>query len=252
MRILVVEDEVRMAELLRKGLSEHGHTVMTAVDGAEGLKLTLDCEFDVVLLDVGLPSLSGYDVAQVLRERQSTASILMLTAFDKEDDIVRGLNLGADDYLTKPFSFSELLARLRSVTRPTPVALPTTYVAGDLVLDRIRRRVSRAGRAIELSRTEFALLERLMSRAPQVISRSALIEGLWGGLGEVSSGALDVLVNSLRGKLDAPFRDKLIQTIRGTGYAVNASIVRTRRSFAAGSSATNTVAASRTARNATQ
>jgi DNA-binding response OmpR family regulator len=232
MRILVIEDEVRMAELVCKGLAEHGHAVMTAMDGAEGLKLTLDHDFDVVLLDVGLPGLSGCDVAQVLRERQSTASILMLTAFDKEDDIVRGLNLGADDYLTKPFSFPELLARLRSVTRPAPEALPTTYVAGDLVLDRIRRRANRAGRAIELTRTEFALLERLMSHAPQVISRKTLIDSLWGGHGEVSSGALDVLVNSLRGKLDAPFREKLIQTVRGTGYAVNANIVGARRPFA--------------------
>lgn len=231
MRILVVEDEARMAELLRKGLSEHGHIVITAVDGAESLKLTLDHEFDVVLLDLGLPGLSGYDVAQVLRERQSSAAILMLTAFDKEDDIVRGLNLGADDYLTKPFSFPELLARLRSVTRPAPDPLSYTYVAGDLVLDRIRRRVNRAGCTIELTRTEFSLLERLMSHAPQVISRSALIEGLWGGYGEVSSGALDVLVNSLRGKIDAPFREKLIQTVRGTGYAVKASMVPTKTPF---------------------
>ncbi len=188
MRILVIEDEVRMAELLRKGLSEHGHVVMTAADGAEGLKLTLDHEFDVVLLDVGLPRLSGYDVAQVLRERHSTASILMLTAFDKEDDIVRGLNLGADDYLTKLFSFPELLARLRSVTRLAPDAVPATCFVGDLLLDRNRRRVSRTGCTIELTRTEFALLELLMSHAPQVISRRALIEGLWGGMAKSVRG----------------------------------------------------------------
>jgi two-component system copper resistance phosphate regulon response regulator CusR len=203
------------------------------------------------LLDVGLPGLSGYDVAQVLRERQSMASILMLTAFDKEDDIVHGLDLGADDYLTKPFSFPELLARLRSITRPAPNALPTTFVAGDLILDRIRRKVSRDGHVIDLTRTEFALLGLLMSRAPQVISRNSLIEALWGGHGEVSSGALDVLVNSLRGKIDAPFRDKLLQTIRGIGYALNANITRAGGPFAGGAPDINKTVLGRTVRNGT-
>ena len=124
MRILTIEDEPRMSALLHKGLSEHGHDVTVALDGAEGLKLTLDTEFDVVLLDLGLPGLNGYDVAQVLQERNYAASILMLTAYNKEDEIVRGLNLGADDYLTKPFSFPELLARLRAVTRPAPQPAP--------------------------------------------------------------------------------------------------------------------------------
>src|ERR1700761_3640985 len=139
MRILVIEDEPRMLALLRKGLSENGHDVMIAPNGAEGLKLTLDREFDVILLDVGLPDLNGFDVAEVLRERRCSASILMLTAYSKEDEIVRGLNLGADDYLTKPFSFPELLARVRAIVRPTPELPATTFTIADLAVDTLQR-----------------------------------------------------------------------------------------------------------------
>src|ERR1700728_1499184 len=152
MLILTIEDEPRMSALLHKGLSEHGHDVTVALDGAEGLKLTLDREFDVVLLDLGLPGLSGYDVAQVLQERKYPASILMLTAYNKEDEIVRGLNLGADDYLTKPFSFPELLARLRAVTRPGPEPAPTTFTVADLVVDTVRHYVPCTGPGNELTR----------------------------------------------------------------------------------------------------
>src|SRR6202789_2426282 len=159
MRILVIEDEPRMSALLRKGLTEHGHNVTIALDGAEGLKLTLDHEFDVILLDVGLPDLSGYDVAQVLRERQCPASILMLTAYNKEDEIVRGLNLGADDYLVKPFSFPELLARLRAITRSLPEPAPASVTISDMVLDKVQHKVRRGGQGIDLTRTEFLLLE---------------------------------------------------------------------------------------------
>src|SRR5580700_4513629 len=158
MHVLVIEDEPRMSALLYKGLSEQGHEVTVALDGAEGLKSTLDTEFDVVLLDLGLPGLNGYDVAQVLQERNYAASILMLTAYNKEDEIVRGLNLGADDYLTKPFSFPELLARLRAVTRPAPQPPPTIFTIADLVVDTVRHKVIRNGQAIDLTRTEFQLL----------------------------------------------------------------------------------------------
>jgi DNA-binding response OmpR family regulator len=223
MRILVIEDEPRMLELLRRGLSEHGHQVTMAVDGPQALKVTLDHEFDVVLLDVGLPGLSGYDVAQVLRERTYPASILMLTAFNKEDEIVRGLNLGADDYLTKPFSFPELLARLRAVTRPGPEAAPTSFEVDDLSIDRLQRKVSRGGRPVELTKTEFTLLELLCHRVGRVAPRSELIEGVWGVESVISQGALDVLVNSLRSKLDAPFHRRLIQTVRGQGYSLQAA-----------------------------
>jgi DNA-binding response OmpR family regulator len=224
MRILVIEDEPRMSALLRKGLTEHGHNVATALDGAEGLKLTLDHEFDVILLDVGLPDLSGYDVAQVLRERHYPASILMLTAYNKEDQIVRGLNLGADDYLTKPFSFPELLARLRAITRPSSESAPTTFAVADMAVDLVQHKVTRQGQVIDLTRTEFLLLELLAQNSPRVVSRTSLTERIWGGSKEVSPGALDVLVNSLRNKIDSPFTTKLVQTIRGTGYLLKAEL----------------------------
>jgi DNA-binding response OmpR family regulator len=222
MRVLVIEDEPRMSALLHKGLSEHGHEVTVALDGAEGLKCTLDREFDVILLDLGLPGLSGYDVAQVLQERKYPASILMLTAYNKEDEIVRGLNLGADDYLTKPFSFPELLARLRAVTRATPEPAPTTFAIADLVVDTVRHSVTRKGQAINLTRTEYLLLELLSQKSPRIVSRGALIEGIWREHKEVTPGALDVLVNSLRGKLDAPFPARLLHTVRGSGYQLKA------------------------------
>jgi DNA-binding response OmpR family regulator len=222
MRILVIEDEPRMLVLLHRGLSERGHEVMIATHGTEGVKLTLDHEFDVVLLDVGLPDLNGYDVAQVLRRRKCSASILMLTAYNQEDEIVRGLSLGADDYLTKPFSFPELLARLRAITRPLPEPAPTAIVIADMVVDMIRHTATRQGRRIDLTRTEFLLLEMLVQNASLVISRASLIEGIWGGPGEVSPGALDVLVNSLRNKIDACFKTKLLQTVRGVGYLLKA------------------------------
>jgi DNA-binding response OmpR family regulator len=222
MRILVIEDEPRMLALLHKGLSEHGHDVTIASAGAEGLKLTLDHEFDVVLLDVGLPDLSGYDVAQVLRERSYPASILMLTAYNKEDEIVRGLNLGADDYLTKPFSFPELLLRLRAITRSSPEPAPTAIVVADMVVDMVQHKAMRQGHGIDLTRTEFLLLELLAQNSPRVVSRSSLIVGIWGGPQEVTPGALDVLVNSLRGKIDACFTTKLLQTVRGAGYLLKA------------------------------
>jgi DNA-binding response OmpR family regulator len=223
MRILAIEDEPRMSALLHKGLSEHGHEVTVALTGADGLKLTLDQTFEVILLDVGLPDLSGFDVAQVLRARKCPSSILMLTAYNKEDQIVRGLNLGADDYLTKPFSFAELLARLRAVTRPVHEPTPVVLTIADLVVDLIHHKVTRKGQTIDLTRTEFLLLELLAQSSPQVASRISLIEGIWGSVDEVSPGALDVLVNSLRNKLDSQFSTKLLLTVRGIGYQLQRS-----------------------------
>lgn len=222
MRILVVEDEARMLHLLRKGLTEHGHDVTLAADGGEALRVTLDCEFDVVLLDIGLPGLTGYDVAQVLRERKCSSSIMMLTAYNKEDEIVRGLNLGADDYLTKPFSFPELLARLRSVTRPAPEPIATTFTIGDLLVDIVQHKVMRGGRPIDLTRSEYLLLELLAQQSPELVSRSTLIESIWKDHKEVTPGALDVLVNALRGKIDAHFSTRLLHTVRGSGYLLRA------------------------------
>jgi DNA-binding response OmpR family regulator len=222
MRILVIEDEPRMSALLFKGLCEHGYDVTVALNGAEGLKCTLDGEFGVILLDLGLPDLSGYDVAQVLRERRYPASILMLTAYNKEDEIVRGLNIGADDYLVKPFSFPELLARLRAITRAPFEPAPTHVTIADMVLDQVQHKVRRGGQSIDLTRNEFLLLEVLAQNSPRVVSRSTLIEEIWGHQAEVTPGALDVLVNALRGKLDAPFPEKLLHTVRGSGYQLRA------------------------------
>jgi DNA-binding response OmpR family regulator len=164
--------------------------------------------------------LNGFDVAQVLRERRCPASILMLTAYSKEDEIVRGLNLGADDYLTKPFSFAELLARVRAVTRPAPP--PTSFNIADLVVDVAQHRVVRRGHAIEMTRTEFLLLEVLAQNSPRVVCRRSIIEAVWGQQNEVTPGALDVLINSLRNKIDARFTTKLVQTVRGIGYLLKA------------------------------
>jgi DNA-binding response OmpR family regulator len=220
MRVLVIEDEIRMAELLRKGLFESGYTVMTAADGESGLAAALSHEFDAILLDIGLPHRDGYSVAQVLRERKCATPILILTARDAEDDIIRGLDLGADDYMTKPFSFLELVARIQSITRPQRVETAIKIDAGGLVVDPARHLVTRDDASIELTRTEFALLGRLVRSTGSCVSRESLTECIWGDHHAVSPGALDVLVNALRRKIDAPFKHKLIRTVRGEGYAL--------------------------------
>ena len=218
MRILIVEDEPRMLELLRKGLYEHGFTVMTAADGETGLEIALVHELDAVVLDIGLPKLDGYALMQALRSRACRTPVLMLTARDTEDDIIRGLDLGADDYLTKPFSFAELVARLRSITRRRRREDDGTIEAGDVVVDPIRHTVTRSGKGIDLTRLEFLLLSCLMGKAGQCVQRQALMEFIWGPAHSIGATALDVLVNSLRSKIDAPFGMKLIGTVRGSGY----------------------------------
>jgi len=220
MRILIIEDEIRMLELLRKGLYESGCTVMTAADGDTGLEIALAHEFDAILLDIGLPRRDGYEVARALREHHSATPVLILTARDAEDDIIRGLDLGADDYMTKPFSFPELVARLQAITRPHRDEMPTRIEAGDLVFESVSHIVSRAHASIELTRTEYALLERLLRSAGSCVSRQALTECIWGSDPEVGPGALDVLVSGLRRKIDLPFKNKLIRTVRGTGYVL--------------------------------
>jgi len=220
MRILVIEDETRMLELLRKGLYESGYTVMTASDGETGLEIALAHDFSAIVLDIGLPRRDGFSVARELRERKRATPILMLTARDAEDDIIRGLDLGADDYMTKPFSFQELLARLQSITRPHREETITLIEAGELVVDPVRHSVTRGSASIELTRTEFALLGRLVRSAGGCVSREALSESIWGSDATVGSGALDVLVNAVRRKVDAPFEHKLIRTVRGAGYVL--------------------------------
>jgi DNA-binding response OmpR family regulator len=218
MRILIVEDEARMSELLRKGLYEHGFTVMTAADGEAGLQIATTHDFDAIVLDIGLPRLDGYQLMQALRAKARATPALMLTARDTEEDIIRGLELGADDYLTKPFSFPELVARLQSLTRPRREVGDGAIQAGDVILHPLRHSVTRGNLSIDLTRLEFLLLTCLVHHAGQCVSRRSLTEFIWGVDHPVGPSALEVLVNSLRARLDAPFRDKLIATVRGSGY----------------------------------
>lgn len=220
MKLLVVEDEIRMADLLRKGLSEEGHIVTCASNGAEGLALAKDYEFDVIILDVMMPKLSGYDMAKRLRAEKVQTPILMLTAKDSVPDVVRGLDLGADDYMTKPFSFDELVARLRAVKRRALVSQDPHLRVGDLVLDPASREVLRGEDRLSLTRTEYSLLERLMYRSGKVVSRRSLIESVWGFDREIEENTLDAFMHLLRNKIDLPGRAKLIHTVRGVGYMI--------------------------------
>jgi DNA-binding response OmpR family regulator len=220
MKLLIVEDETRMADLLRKGLSEEGHTAVCAYDGAEGLTLAKSYEFDVIILDIMMPKLSGYEMAKRLRSEKIRTPVLMLTAKDSVPDIVRGLDVGADDYMTKPFSFNELLARLRAVKRRAVAAEETKLRVGDLVLDPASREVSRGESRISLTRTEYGLLERLMYRAGKVVSRRSLIEAVWGFDREIEENTLDAFMHLLRNKVDPAGRSKLIHTVRGVGYMI--------------------------------
>jgi DNA-binding response OmpR family regulator len=220
MNLLIVEDEKRMAELLRKGLEEEGHTVVCAADGIEGLELSRSYNFDTIILDIMMPRLDGYEMVRSLRADKVPTPILMLTAKDSVQDIVHGLDLGADDYLTKPFSFNELLARLRAVKRRALVPQPTIFRVDDLSLDPTSREVSRAGVRLALTRTEYSLLERLMGRAGKVVPRRLLIESVWGFEREIEDNTLDVFVRLLRSKVDGNGQPRLIHTVRGVGYVI--------------------------------
>ena len=218
MHLLVIEDEPRMLELLRTGLQERDCVVMTAMDGETGLEIATSYEFDAILLDIGLPRLNGYELIRMLRERACSTRVLMLTARDGEDDIIRGLDLGADDYMSKPFSFLELVARLQSITRPHRDNQNCKIEVDDLVVDPVRRSVTRDCMSVDLTRSEFNLLIALIRSAGRCVSRQGLMESVWGSDPAVGQGALDVLVNSLRSKIDLPHQRKLIKTVRRSGY----------------------------------
>jgi DNA-binding response OmpR family regulator len=220
MRILIVEDERQMAEVLRRGLSEEGHAIDVAQTGPDGLAMATSGSFDVIILDVMLPGLSGLDVARRLRGARIRTPILMLTARDTNADVVAGLDAGADDYLVKPFSFDVLLARLRAVARRGPTERGVVMTVGDLRLDTGAHEVERGADRIDLTRTEFSLLEFLMRRRGAVVARNALIEGVWGHDREIEDNTLDAFVRLLRQKVDAGGRPRLIHTVRGVGYAV--------------------------------
>lgn len=220
MKLLVVEDEPRMLELLRRGLTEEGHNVTCASDGGEGWELAHAYEFDAVVLDVMLPKMNGFELAKKLRQERIATPVLMLTAKDSVPDVVRGLDAGADDYLTKPFTFNELLARLRALQRRATARPQNRLQVGDLILDPESREVSRAGIPIILTRTEYSLLERLMYRAGKVVPRNTLIESVWGFDREIEENTLDAFVRLLRHKIDREGMTKLILTVRGVGYMI--------------------------------
>ena len=220
MRLLVVEDEKRMAELLRKGLEEEGYVVAVALDGPTGLAMARSGSFELILLDVMLPGMDGFAVARRLRSDGISTPILMLTARDATPDIVQGLDLGADDYLTKPFSFEVLLARIRALLRRGPAPAPAQLQLGTLRLDPAAHEVYRSEERISLTRTEFQLLEFLMRRPGQVVPRSTLIEAVWGYDRDIESNTLDAFIRLLRAKLEVKDGPRMLQTVRGVGYAI--------------------------------
>jgi DNA-binding response OmpR family regulator len=220
MRILVVEDEPRMSELLRQGLVEDGHAVTVASEGRAGLNLAESGSFDLILLDVTLPGMDGLTIARRLRAGRNQIPILMLTARDSTGAIVEGLNLGADDYLTKPFSFEVLLARVRAVGRRGPIPQPLLFQVAGLTMNQGTRDVLRGMRRISLTRTEYSILELLMRNAPRVVSRDSLIESVWGAGSDIESNTLDAFVRLLRAKIEAPGEARLLRTVRGVGYCL--------------------------------
>jgi two-component system OmpR family response regulator len=218
MRVLVVEDDLKMAALLRRGLGEEGLAADIARTGDDALWMAAATEYDAIVLDVMLPETDGFAVCRRLREAGRWAPVLMLTARDAVEDRVAGLDAGADDYLTKPFSFAELLARLRALARRPPVERPPIVEIGDLRLDPATRQVWRAGAEIPLSAKEFALLETFMRRPGEVLSRYQLLEHCWDYGYENRSNVIDVYVRYLREKVDRPFGRRSIETVRGAGY----------------------------------
>ena len=220
MNILVVEDEPGLGSVLVRGLAEERFGVQLCVDGKAALRKSEENNFDLVLLDVMLPDMSGYEVVEQLRLRSREIPVLMLTARDALADIVRGLDSGADDYLTKPFSFLELLSRIRALERRSGTKPKNVFEAGDLVLDVSAQRAYRKGQPLPLSLTEFRLLEVLARHRGQIVPRHAIIADVWGNRRDVEDNTLDALVRLLRKKLDHDSQSKLIQTHRGLGYSM--------------------------------
>ena len=222
MRVLVVEDEEKMARLLERGLEEEGYAVDVARDGGEALWLGEETPYDAVILDLMLPDADGFEVCRRLREGGRWAPVLMLTARGAVTDRVHGLDAGADDYLTKPFSFEELLARLRALLRRGAGERPSVLRVGELTLDPATREVRRGDRSIDLTPKEFSLLEYLMRHPGQVLSRTEIREHVWDFAYEGDSNVIDVYIRYLREKVDRPFDRASIETVRGAGYRIRA------------------------------
>ena len=221
MRILVVEDEFKTADYLRKGLSESGYLVEVALNGLDGQHLIQESEFDLIILDVMLPGIDGWQLLQIVR-RNAQTPVLFLTARDAVEDRVKGLELGADDYLVKPFSYAELLARVRTLLRRGPPREVEHFKVADLELDLLRRRVSRNGERLTLTNKEFALLHLLLSREGEVLSRAQIASQVWQMNFDSDTNVVDVAIRRLRAKVDDPYQPKLIHTVRGMGYLLEA------------------------------
>ena len=223
MKILIVEDERKTGDYLKQGLSEAGFMVDLARDGLDGMHLALTDNYDLVVLDVMLPGLNGWQVLQRIRQGGKHMPVLFLTARDQIEDRVKGLELGADDYLVKPFAFSEFLARVRTLLRRGKTNEPQLLQAADLELDLLRRRVIRAGKRIDLTAKEFALLELLLRRQGEVLPRSLIASQVWDMNFDSDTNVIEVAMRRLRAKVDDGFEPKLIRTIRGMGYVLEAS-----------------------------
>jgi two-component system OmpR family response regulator len=225
MRILVVEDEPKMGRLLKRGLEREAYAVDVVATGTDALWAATETAYDAVILDAMIPAPDGFAVCRELRSRGRWMPVLMLTARGDLEDRVRGLDAGADDYLAKPFAFAELFARLRAITRREPVPRPTVLTVADLTLDPAAREVHRAGRRIDLSPTEFSLLEQFMRHPGAVLSRTAILEHVWDFAYEGTSNVVDVYVRYLREKIDRPFGIQSLETVRGAGYVLRAVTV---------------------------
>ncbi len=218
MRVLVIEDEQKMADLIKRGLEEEGMEVETAYDGDTGQEAGKSENLDLIILDLGLPGRNGLDIAREWREAGVKTPILILTAQDSTEAKVKGLDTGADDYITKPFAFAELLARIRALQRRTMAEDTTKLQLGDLVLNLINRRASRAGNEVQLTNKEFSLLEFFMRHPDEILSREVLSEKVWEETFDTLTNVIDVYINYLRNKIDRHYEPKLIHTVRGVGY----------------------------------
>jgi two-component system copper resistance phosphate regulon response regulator CusR len=224
MRILVVEDEHKIAQALKDGLEQESYAVDVAYDGEAGLNTALSDDYDLIILDVMLPKLNGFEVCQKLRAATNHTPVLMLTARSQDRDIVQGLNTGADDYLAKPFSFEVLLARVKALLRRPPDSLGEVLRVADLSLDTVAKQVERAGRPIKLSAKEYALLEYLLRNQNKVLSKNNIITHVWDFDANILPNTVEVFIAYLRAKVDKPFNGPpLIQTVRGFGYKLGAA-----------------------------
>jgi DNA-binding response OmpR family regulator len=219
-RVLVVEDEKRIADFISRGLESAGYQVATVHDGAAAVESIHEIEYDLIVLDLGLPDMDGLKVLEKIRNRQTTPSVLILSARGNVEDRVKGLELGADDYMVKPFAFVEFLARVRALLRRGS-AMPERYQVGDLVLDALRRKVTRSGEVIELAPKEFSILEHLMRHPGRALSRTMIVEHVWDMDYDGLTNIVDVYIRHLRSKIDDDYPVKLIHTVRGVGYMID-------------------------------